>query len=561
MPRRPPFVFPLLLALAALAAGPAAGALTGSGSAERAARKVATTSALPTLPSFSELVSLRRYESSLVEVERTRSKEAARLLRRAGGVAIAPRLGVWRLPSRTLLRLYPSFVAAGIVRAVAADRPLEPSGRMTTAVDPLVAQQWWLPAVGANLVTPPGPGKGLAIVDSGVDMTHPEFAGRPSTILLNAQRVLAGSGEHHGTAVASTAAAPSNGIGMEGLYPQAALHISDASPNRPGMTVGDEIAGINAAISRRASVINLSLGSDDYNSLEERAIFAAFGAGVLIVASAGNEFEDGNPAEYPASLKHVLTIAATDAANESSDFSNRSPAVDLAAPGEQIVAAVPTWYSSTGYVQINGTSFSSPIVAAAAAWVWTVRPNLDVTQVFDLMRFNAKDVWTPGFDSDTGFGLLDIPKALSATPPTSDGQEPNDDVFHVKANGLFRRAARPLTDKSRASANLSARLDSTEDPEDVYRVWVPGKRKVTIRIRGSADVDLEAWRSGTPSVLARGAQRKRYLIAGSYKRATAIDTVSISNSGRTGTFIYVDVFLPKDGPGSASYTGTIRTAR
>ena len=94
-------------------------------------------------------------------------------------------------------------------------------------------------------------------------------------------------------------------------------------------------------------------------------------------------------------------------------FTTGSPHVDLSAPGERIWVAVPTLlHPPDDYDQFDGTSFASPMVAAAADWVWSVRPTLDASQVFDIMRASAQDVWTPGFDPYSGFGRLDIPAAL-----------------------------------------------------------------------------------------------------------------------------------------------------
>ena len=85
---------------------------------------------------------------------------------------------------------------------------------------------------------------------------------------------------------------------MTGIYPQAKLQIWDASPNGV-LTVGDEIAGLLDAIKHGRSVINLSLGGFDRIPIEEHAILAAFGAGSLVVASAGNDREIGSPLSYP----------------------------------------------------------------------------------------------------------------------------------------------------------------------------------------------------------------------------------------------------------------------
>ena len=71
------------------------------------------------------------------------------------------------------------------------------------------------------------------------------------------------------------------------------------------------------------------------------------------------------------------------------------------------------------YDSFSGTSFASPIVAGATAWVWTARPTLDITQLFEVMRLSGQDIYTPGFDPFSGFGRLDIPTALTVAPPAS----------------------------------------------------------------------------------------------------------------------------------------------
>ena len=96
----------------------------------------------------------------------------------------------------------------------------------------------------------------------------------------------------------------------------------------------------------------------------------------------------------------MLTVAATDSATGRRRFSTASLQVDLAAPGVEIPAAIPVAFNADGYATLSGTSFAAPIVAGAAAWVWTARPQLDNTQVFDLMRWSAtRPRSEPGFDA------------------------------------------------------------------------------------------------------------------------------------------------------------------
>jgi hypothetical protein len=486
---------------------------------------------LPSLPSARALVAMQR-GPTLVQL-----RYGARVP--AGAEAIAPGLRIWRVSGSAL----PSLLAGGGVVTAEPDRVVAPSLHADFA-DPLVPTEWWRPMVGADRATPPGPGKPVTVIDSGLDLTHPEFARRPNTFALNAQSTVGSEDEGHGTAVSSVVGAPVDGQGLVGIYPEAVIQSWDASSSLgEGASLGQEIAGLNAAARRGPGVINISLGSQERSTLEEQTIMAAFGAGSLIVASAGNEFQSGNRPEFPADYHHVLTVAATNQENRPSSFSNASLAVDLAAPGEAIPVALPLAINQTGYDVWDGTSFSAPMVSGATAWVWTARPTLEKTQLFDLMRFSARDIWSPGYDSDTGFGLLDVPHALAATPPAVDPQEPNEDVFLVKPKGLFRQGTTPLTAPGRSRASLRARLDVTEDPEDVYRVYVPARGRVRVTMKPTRNAQLEVWGPATKSVGERGAARRRDLMGASTKAETATESVVVTNKTGRGQVVYADVFL------------------
>ena len=245
-------------------------------------------------------------------------------------------------------------------------------------------------------------------------------------------------------------------------------------------------------------------------------------------------------------LPHVLTIAGTDQAGVVSSFSSSSSTTDLAAPSTDIPVAVPLGFDATGYTVFDGTSFASPLVAGAAAWVWTSRPTLDNTQLFELMRTSARDIAPAGRDADTGFGLLDVPAALTDPAPAPDPQEPNDDVHHVRAGGLFRTATAGLTRPGRGRAALTARLDETEDPEDVYRIWIPAGRTLVATLRPNADAQLAAWGPKTTTVFERGAALRRDLVTTSFKRGTAKEVVRVRNATRRGAYHYLDVFLGRN---------------
>jgi hypothetical protein len=298
-----------------------------------------------------------------------------------------------------------------------------------------------------------------------------------------------------------------------------------------------------------------------FTRLLEDTLLTAFRAGSILVASSGNERREGIAASPPGNQAHVLTVAATDQLNRPAIFSTASLGVDLAAPGIDIPAAIPRDFNSGGYALLDGTSFSAPIVTGATAWVWTARPTLDNTQIFELMRATATDVADEGFDRDTGFGVLSIPNALTSQAPAKDPSEPNDDIRHVRANGLFRAAVAPITAPNRPRTTFRARLDVTEDPEDVYRVFVPAGRSVRITATPDTDVDVDVWKSSASSVFLRGTARTRNLLETSGKNGRAVERVSVRNRTKTGFYAYLDVYLPRDGPLDARYTLTVATVR
>ncbi|HET9323238.1 MAG TPA: S8 family serine peptidase [Gaiellaceae bacterium] len=502
---------------------------------------------LARVPTDRQVAALGDYSSTMLGLRADARAERAVAAR--GGTVVAPDLHIWRLPSRAAQRLIPSLRRSGALRFAEPDRPVSRESHLP-GTDPLATPQigWHLYRTGADRAEPPGPGVPLTVVDSGLDPNHMEFKNRPNTIALNEQDVgLPGGEEYHGTIVASTAAAPADGVGAIGVYPQAVLRSFDLWFLSESLIV----QGISRAAASGAGVINLSLGGDEPSRAMYEAIMNAFGRGTIVVAAAGNERLNENPPIFPADFPHVLTVGSTDVNDHPSAFSSSSAAVDLAAPGESIPWQHPT--DPTVYQTVNGTSFSSPQVAAATAWVWTVRGGIEKTQLFDLMRNSARDLPPAGFDPRTGHGMLDIPRALTRPLPPVDPLEPNDDVDHIRANGIFRSAARPLTAPGRRRASLAARVHAAEDPDDVYRFWVPPRSTVTARIDPTADLTLTAWAVGTRSVYERGRARRHDLLMVSAKRGGRPETVRIENARRRGYYAYLDVF-PARGVLSARYT-------
>jgi Subtilase family len=511
--------------LAVLAAAALAGGLLAA-----EAGAVTFAAAVPTGRSLSQLAAA---EDALVALEPSAAAEAA--VRAAGGRLVAPQLGIWALPGARAARLLPRLERLGALRYAEPSRRRDALAHFTDplALDPELS--YHLRAVGADRVEPPGPGFPITILDSGVDLGHPDFAGRPDTVALNPQVVPTDpdDDDYHGTIVASTAAAAQNGVGEEGIYPRALLRIYDL----PDLSDESILAGIVAAVTAGPSVLNLSLSGPDPSRALYEATLLAVGTGSLVVASSGNEFLDGNPVLYPAAYPHVLTVAATNAADEVTEFSSANIAVDLAAPGEDIPFQDPT--DPALFSLVSGTSFAAPIVAAAAAWVRTVRGPMTFSQLFDLIRFSSRDLGAPGFDEHTGFGLLDLPAALTRPLSAPDPQEPNDDIAQVVANGLFR-SAKPLV-----SARFRAGLDVPEDPDDVYRVSVGRNRRVTIAVTTDDDVRVDLF-----GPAARTVNGTRARLGASDRAGKATETLTYANRTKAGQVVFLHV-----SPGARARTG------
>ncbi len=381
--------------LAAAAPAPAAGA---------------TGNLPPPIPRGRALAALAEHPSVLLAVEPGTAAE--RLVAGQGGTLVSRDLGIWKVGGGASERLVPELDRLGLLRYAEPSRSRFLAGHLDEG-DPLLDKAWFIDRVGAAGIEPPGPGVSVTIIDTGLDTGHPDFAGRPNVALLNQQSPVSFDDEfYHGTIVASTVGAAANGVGSVGVYPTSALRIFKLR----SLTDPDIIAALDSAAT--GDVVNLSIGGPGYSRSLYEAIMRAVDRGALVVAAGGNHFGVGNPDIYPADYPHVITVAATDQANQPLFFSSANPAVDLAAPGAGIPIQDPT--DPENFAVVDGTSFAAPIVSGVAAWVWTERPELDRSQIFALLRESATDIGRRGFDTRTGTGLVNLPAALAAKAPIPD---------------------------------------------------------------------------------------------------------------------------------------------
>jgi thermitase len=293
------------------------------------------------------------------------------------------------------------------------------------------AERAWSLTTGSSRVV-------VAVLDTPADVAHPDLAGkvRRGPSFTDASRERGGCDprkQAHGTAVAGIVGAHTdNRAGVASLgWATSVTSVGVLDCNGTGLA-SEIAAGIRWAADNGARVINLSLVGNPHPALEE-AIGHATRAGALVVAAAGNE--GGTEPRYPAAYPAVVGVGATDNAGRTiSAFSNRGSWVDLAAPGEGIFTT-----SIGGYASFDGTSFSSPLVAAAAALVLGHRPHLDGAAVVRRLAWSAAPL--PGAGGAVRWGRLDAGSALAEPRGASYRSVASDGSVFALGEASFRGAA------------------------------------------------------------------------------------------------------------------------
>jgi subtilisin family serine protease len=442
----------------------------------------------------------------------------------------------------------PSRASLAGIPGVRYVEPLVERHLALTPSDPLVSKQWYLtqsrfyePWVTLPALEPVP----VAVIDSGVDASHPELSGR----ILAAKSFVGGPAGTdtlgHGTFVSGLiAAGVGNGIGIAGLAPSAELLVAKVVTKSRTISIEAEARAIRWAVENGARVINMSLGGirdpldpngDSFSRLEADAVAYAVSNGVVVVAAVGNGDQAPTTpwryASYPAALPHVLGVSAVAQDGAVPKFSNRDPIYnDIAAPGLQILSILPRpltarfpacaeqGYSSCGpdeYREAQGTSFATPQVSAAAAVLLSLRPSLRAEQVTAILRSAAVDS-TPatgcaacavGRDPLTGWGRLDVAsamEALEAPLPLRDRYEANDDAGprSYELFGVTRR--------------IDATVDFWDDQDDVYAIHLKRGQPVYVGLKGPEegfDLSMALWLPDTRSIEDLASVRSRVRVS------------------------------------------------
>jgi hypothetical protein len=275
--------------------------------------------------------------------------------------------------------------------------------------DPYLGSQWHVPKIGATTAWDRALGAGIkiAIIDTGVDGTHPDLVGRmlPGWNFHDGNSNAADV-QGHGTAVAGTAAATvNNGAGVAGIAGQAQIiPVRISAPD--GYAYWSTIAqGLTWAADNGAKVANISYAVTGSSSVQSAANYMRSKGG-LVVVSAGNNGVN----ETVAPTSTMVTVSATTSSDTRASWSSYGNFVTIAAPGDSI------WTTNRGggYGSWSGTSFASPVTAGVVGLMMAANPSLPPADVERLLYSSAVDLGVAGRDIEFGWGRVDAAAAVLA---------------------------------------------------------------------------------------------------------------------------------------------------
>ncbi|CAH0345139.1 S8 family serine peptidase [Bacillus sp. CECT 9360] len=383
---------------------------------------------------------------------------------------------------------------------------VEPNYRMDarfTPVDPNYKKQWYtgkLNLPGAWQQTKGSSSIKVALIDSGVQVNHPDLIGK----IVNPYNAITGRStfpaDDHGTHVAGIIAATMNKTGIAGIAPNIKIMPINVFEGEDAdiYTVADAII---YAADKGANIMNLSLGTDSESSALEYAVDYAESKGVLLVAAAGNE-RTFQPS-YPAALSQTIGVSATDENDRITYYSNYGKYIDFAAPGNNIYSTI----TKSTYQYMSGTSMAAPMVTGVSALILSKNPFLSSSQVIDILKKSSLDLGNIGKDTLYGYGRIDAAKSLSNTPLPLSPIEVESTTFTM--NGTTK-----LPISFHATSGGSVSLEVLNSKNAVVKRLIPKKSwtggNITSEWDGKLDNGTYA-SSGTYKLVARISNSKTAL--------------------------------------------------
>lgn len=426
-----------------------------------------------------------------------------------------------------------------------------------TGADP---RQWGLERIHASAAWDVAKGAGvvIAVLDSGVDLDHPDLAPHLlqgyDLVSRDNQPQDSGLSRGHGTHVAGIAnAVTDNGTGIAGVAWDARtlpLRIVDL---QGAATSANIAAGIVWAADHDADVINLSLGGLGWQMIERDAVNYAVARGVVVVASAGNDAQAFN--YYPASYDHVISVASTTKSDAIASYSNYGEYVDVAAPGgANGLPETNIWstFDGGGYDYKAGTSMATPHVAGVAALVWSAGHATTPQQVAEAILCSAWDGGAPGYDTVYGYGLLQADAAVTYDPALASSclpSVPHDDFDAARVIDALPYADTVDTSYATSWEDDPAFCEGTGSRTVWYRFTATESGVLTVSTEGSTYDTVVGVYEGARGKLAQRACNNDYTGTASLARTNVFkgETVAIA----------VSSYGHEDTPPYTVYRGTL----
>ncbi|MFY9414135.1 MAG: S8 family peptidase [Tepidanaerobacteraceae bacterium] len=250
-----------------------------------------------------------------------------------------------------------------------------------------------------------GEGIKVGIIDTGIDLTHPDLKGNIKETYSVVDGISADDDNGHGTHVAGIIAALDNDIGVVGVAPKAEIYSVKAFDKKGRGTVSDIIDALQWCVENKVHVINMSFGIGTNSRALKRAIGAAHRHKIIMVAAAGNSGARDSVL-YPAKYPEVIAVAASDSKDQAADFSSRGPEVNIIAPGVDVSST----YINEEYKNLSGTSMACPHVVGACALLMSIS-GTKAESVKKAILSTAKDIGLP--EETQGVGLVNVSAAVS----------------------------------------------------------------------------------------------------------------------------------------------------